>query len=61
MNNLKNSLLLVLYLSSLMGQDYILQTQHLLQSQGSMTSDSLILVGGLGASISNNGSNDTHE
>ena len=46
-------------LSSLMGQEYILKTQHLLQSQGSMTSDSLRLVGGLGASISSNGSNDT--
>ena len=59
MINLKKSLLLVSIISSLMGQEYILKTQHLLQSQGSMTSDSLILVGGLGASISSNGSNDT--
>ena len=59
MINLKKSLSLILCFSSLMGQDYILKTQHLLQSQGSMVSDSLILVGGLGASISSNGSNDT--
>ena len=59
MINLKKSLSLILCFSSLMGQDYILKTQHLLQSQGSMASDSLILVGGLGASISSNGSNDT--
>ena len=59
MINLKKSLLLAFIISSLMGQEYILKTQHLLQSQGSMTSDSLRLVGGLGASISSNGSNDT--
>ena len=59
MINLKKTLFLVLYFSCLMSQDYILKTQHLLQSQGYMTSDSLRLVGGLGASISSNGSNDT--
>ena len=59
MINMKKSLLLAFIISSLMGQEYILKTQHLLQSQGSMTSDSLRLVGGLGASISSNGSNDT--
>ena len=59
MINLKKSLFLVSIISSLIGQEYILKTQHLLQSQGSMTSDSLRLVGGLGASISSNGSNDT--
>ena len=59
MINLKKRLLLVFIISSLMSQEYILKTQHLLQSQGSMASDSLRLVGGLGASISSNGSNDT--
>ena len=59
MINLKKSLLLAFIISSLIGQEYILKTQHLLQSQGSMTSDSLRLVGGLGASISSKGSNDT--
>ena len=59
MINLKKRLLLIFIISSLMSQEYILKTQHLLQSQGSMASDSLRLVGGLGASISSNGSNDT--
>ena len=59
MINLKKILLIAFVISILMGQEYILKTQHLLQSQGSMTSDSLRLVGGLGASISSNGSNDT--
>ena len=59
MINLKKRLLLIFIISSLMSQEYILKTQHLLQSQGFMASDSLRLVGGLGASISSNGSNDT--
>ena len=59
MINLKKRLHLVFIISSLWSQEYILKTQHLLQSQGFMASDSLRLVGGLGASISSNGSNDT--
>ena len=55
----KKILFIVLIASLLTAQEFIIKTQHLSQSQGSMASDSLRLVGGLGASISSNGSNDT--
>ena len=56
---LKKILFIVLIASLLKAQEFIIKTQHLSQSQGPMVSDSLKLVGALGASLSNNGSNES--
>jgi hypothetical protein len=49
----------LLLMPFLVAQGLIIKTQHLSQSQGSMTGDSLRLVGAIGASISNLPSGDT--
>ncbi|MFL3006868.1 MAG: T9SS type A sorting domain-containing protein [Candidatus Neomarinimicrobiota bacterium] len=56
---LKKILFIVLIASLLKAQEFIIKTQHLSQSQGPMVSDSLKLIGALGASLSNNGSNES--
>ena len=56
---LKKIIFMALIASQLIAQEFIIKTQHLSQSQGPMASDSLRLVGSLGASISNNGSNES--
>ena len=44
----------------LMAQGYTLKTQHITQSQGQMSSNSLKLVGTIGSSLNNhNGTGDT--
>ena len=55
----KKILFIVLIASLLKAQEFIIKTQHLSQSQGPMVSDSLKLIGALGASLSNNGSNES--
>ena len=55
----KKILFIVLIASLLTAQEFIIKTQHLSQSQGPMVSDSLKLIGALGASLSNNGSNES--
>jgi len=56
---LKKILFIVLIASLLKAQEFIIKTQHLSQSQGPMVSDSLKLIGALGTSLSNNGSNES--
>ena len=56
---LKKIIFMALIASQLIAQEFIIKTQHLSQSQGPMASDSLRLLGSLGASISNNGSNES--
>tara|TARA_B100000579_G_scaffold16633_1_gene11798 strand:+ start:2042 stop:3892 length:1851 start_codon:yes stop_codon:yes gene_type:complete len=56
---LKKITIFLLLMPLLVAQGLIIKTQHLSQSQGSMTGDSLRLIGAIGASISNLPSGDT--
>ncbi len=46
-------------LSIVVGQELVIKTQHISQSRGYMTGDSLKLVGSIGASLTHNGSGDS--